>query len=524
MSFGLIAALLLVFFAVAFSLQNSVPITIQFFAWTFEGSLVLILLTALALGVIISLLASLPSQIKKNRLIVQQQKRIEDLEHSRTSLIIRNLDRHVMTQPDFSNRPKSPLERTSQKVLAIIMAGGRGERLMPLTEQRSKPAVPFAGTYRITDFVLSNFLNSGILAMYVLVQYRSQSLIEHLRRAWRVGGPNRQTFITVVPPQMKGRGKWYEGTADAVYQNINLIHDFAPGIVGVFGADHIYRMDIRQMMQFHMDHQAEVSVAALPVPLHAAKGFGIIQVDKEQRIIGFEEKPKIPKPMPTNPEMAYSSMGNYLFNVDVLIKALEQDASRPGSHDFGKDIIPSLIKSNRVLAYDFMENVIPGVHPYEEWGYWRDVGSLEAYWQANMDILGETPIFDLRNVNWPILSDASLEPIASLVRSHLDDAMVGQGSLVVDATIRRSIIGRNVRIGEGTHIEECVILDGTIIGPKCRLRRVIADRFNVIPAGTEIGVGKVSDAKRSTVGKAGLIVLPRGQSYGGRAITPLGSM
>ncbi|GJL56721.1 MAG: glucose-1-phosphate adenylyltransferase [Nitrospirales bacterium] len=409
-------------------------------------------------------------------------------------------------------------ERVSQRVLAMIMAGGKGERLMPLTEQRSKPAVPFAGTYRITDFVLSNFLNSGILAMYVLVQYRSQSLIEHLRRAWRSGGPNRQSFITVVPPQMKGRGKWYEGTADAIYQNINLIRDFAPGLVAVFGADHIYRMDIRQMIQFHLDNQADVTVAALPVPLQAAKGFGIVEVDEEQRIIGFEEKPKSPKPMPSNPDMAYSSMGNYIFNVDTLIQALERDARESGTHDFGKDILPSLTHTHRVLAYDFMKNVVPGIHPYEEWGYWRDVGTIDAYWQANMDILGETPIFDLRNVNWPIQTDTSLEPVASLVRTRVDDAMVGQGSLVVDANITRSLIGRNVRIGEGSVIQECVILDGTIIGPKCRLRRVIADRFNVISAGTELGFGKSKNNMSNTVGKSGLIVLPRGQSYGGRAV------
>ncbi len=426
-----------------------------------------------------------------------------------------------MNQNSRSKSRGPQRERVSQRVLAMIMAGGKGERLMPLTEQRSKPAVPFAGTYRITDFVLSNFLNSGVLAMYVLVQYRSQSLIEHLRRAWRTGGPHRQSFITVVPPQMKGRGKWYEGTADAIYQNINLIRDFAPGLVAVFGADHIYRMDIRQMIQFHLDNQADVTVAALPVPLQAAKGFGIIEVNKDQQIIGFEEKPKAPKAMPTNPEMAYSSMGNYIFNVDTLIQALEQDASQPGTHDFGKDIIPALSKTHRVLAYDFLKNVVPGIHPYEEWGYWRDVGTIDAFWQANMDVLGETPIFDLRNVNWPIQTDASLEPVASLVRTHLDDAMVGQGSLVVDATITRSLIGRNVRIGAGSYLEECVILDGTIIGPKCRLRRVIADRFNVIPAGTELGFQKSKDSPISTVGKSGLIVLPRGQSYGGRAVDPI---
>jgi glucose-1-phosphate adenylyltransferase len=423
----------------------------------------------------------------------------------------------------MSSKRKSIQERMPQKILAMIMAGGKGERLMPLTEQRSKPSVPFAGNYRIADFVLSNFINSGIQAMYVLVQYRSQSLIEHLRRAWRFSGPNRQAFITVVPPQMKGRGKWYEGTADAVYQNINLIRDFAPGLVAVFGADHIYRMDLRQMIQFHLNHQAEVTVAALPVPIHAAKGFGIIEASSDFQIVGFEEKPAQPKPMPGNPEMSYSSMGNYIFNAETLVRILEKDASQAGTHDFGRDIIPSLIKSHRVLAYDFMENAVPGIHPYEEWGYWRDVGTMEAYWQANMDVLGETPIFDLRNVKWPITTDALTDPVASMVRSQMNDAMVGQGSLVIDSTITRSIIGRNVRIGEGCTIEESIILDGTVIGPKCHLQRCIIDRFNVIESGAILGGDKGRGGKRPS-GKLGLTILPRGQSYGGRAISSSSSL
>lgn len=423
-----------------------------------------------------------------------------------------------MKKAQPKRRKTVPAERTPQKVLAMIMAGGKGERLMPLTEQRSKPSVPFAGNYRIADFVLSNFINSGIQAMYVLVQYRSQSLIEHLRRAWRFSGPNRQAFITVVPPQMKGRGKWYEGTADAVYQNINLIHDFAPGLVAVFGADHIYRMDLRQMIQFHLDKQAEVTVAALPVPIQAAKGFGIIEANSDHQIVGFEEKPPEPKPMPSNPEMSYSSMGNYIFNAETLVQILEKDASQAGTHDFGRNIIPSLIKSHRVLAYDFLENAVPGIHPYEEWGYWRDVGTMEAYWQANMDVLGEAPIFDLRNVNWPITTDALTDPVASMVRSRMDDAMVGQGSLVIDSTITRSIIGRNVRIGEGCSINESIILDGTVIGRKSQLHRCIIDRYNVIESGTILGRPKEREGKRMT-GKLGLTTLSRGQSYGGRAIS-----
>lgn len=408
--------------------------------------------------------------------------------------------------------------RKRQKILAMILAGGKGERLMPLTELRSKPAVPFGGKYRIVDFVLSNFLNSGIKAMYVLVQYRSQSLIEHLRRAWRIGGRVKQDFITVVPPQMKARGGWYEGNADAVYQNLNLIRDFAPDLVAVFGADHIYRMDVDQMIRFHAARQADVTVAALPVPLHAAKGFGIIETDPEDRIIGFEEKPKQPKAMPSDAEQAYSSMGNYLFETDVLLRALEQDAARPGSHDFGRDIIPRVIGAHRAFAYNFLTNDVPGVQPYEEEGYWRDVGTLEAYWQAHMDTLGESPIFDLRNSQWPILTDTYDGPVVSFVRSNVDDSMVGQGSQIIEANIRRSVIGRNVRIRHGATIEECVIGDGAVIGSKVRLRRVVADRFNVIPAGTEIGFDTAADRKKYHVARSGLVVLPRGRSIGDLAI------
>jgi len=398
------------------------------------------------------------------------------------------------------------------RVLAIIMAGGKGERLMPLTEQRSKPAVPFGGKYRIVDFVLSNFLNSGVMAMYVLVQYRSQSLIEHLRRAWRIGGRIKQHFITVVPPQMKARGGWYEGTADAVYHNLNLIRDFGPDLVAVFGADHIYRMDINQMIQFHRKKQAEVTVAALPVPLHAAKGFGIIEADREGRVTGFEEKPKQPKPMPQDPEQAYSSMGNYIFDTELLLKVLEEDASTPGSHDFGRDVIPHMIKRHRVMAYNFQDNIVPGTKPYEERGYWRDVGTLDAYWQAHMDMLGSTPLLDLRNEAWPILSDTFDGPTASFARATIEDSLVGQGSLVTDAKIRRSVIGRNVHIEHGAEIDECVILDGTKIGSKACLRRVIVDRFNVIPEAAQIGLSPDVNRKQFQTTKSGLVVLPRGRS------------
>lgn len=400
------------------------------------------------------------------------------------------------------------------RVLAMIMAGGKGERLMPLTEERSKPAVPFGGKYRIVDFVLSNFLNSGIMAMYVLVQYRSQSLIEHLRRAWRIGGRIQQQFITVVPPQMKARGGWYEGTGDAVYHNLNLIRDFAPDLIAVFGADHIYRMDINQMIRFHVEKGADVTVAALPVPLHAASGFGIVEADHNDRVTGFEEKPKQPKPMPQDPDHAYSSMGNYLFDTDLLVKVLEEDASKPGTHDFGRDIIPRLIKKHRVMAYNFLDNIVPGIKSYEERGYWRDVGTLDAYWQAHMDMLGCSPVLDLRNLEWPVLTDTFDGPTASFGRATIEDSLIGQGSLVIDSKIRRSVIGRNVRIEHGAEIDECVILDGVKIGSKARLRRVIVDRYNAIPDSTEIGLLSEADRNLYHTTDSGLVVVPRGLSGG----------
>jgi glucose-1-phosphate adenylyltransferase len=407
-------------------------------------------------------------------------------------------------------------QKRQPKVLAIILAGGKGERLMPLTEHRSKPAVPFAGKYRIVDFVLSNFVNSGFLSIYVLVQYRSQSLIEHLRRAWLIGGRIERNFITVVPPQMKARGTWYEGTADAVWQNLNLIQDAAPDLVAVFGADHIYRMDVSQMVRFHMARKAEVTVAALPVPLNAAKGFGVIEADPEDRIVGFEEKPKQPKPMPKDPERAYSSMGNYLFNTETLLQILKQIASQPGFHDFGRDILPNIFKYHRVVTYNFMDNEVEGLKPYEEHGYWRDVGTLEAYWQAHLDLLGHRPIIDLQNRAWPIMTAGYDGPATDMVRSTLDNVMIGEGSRVIEADIRRSVIGPNVRIESGAQVEECIIMGHNTIGSKARLRRVIVDRFNHIPAGTEIGFDPEADRKCYIVKKSGIVVLPRGRPIPGQ--------
>ena len=387
------------------------------------------------------------------------------------------------------------------------MAGGKGERLLPLTAARSKPAVPFGGQYRIVDFVLSNFVNSGIQSLYILVQYKSQSLIEHVREAWHVDGRITPGFISVVPPQMRAREGWYEGTADAVYQNLNLIEDYAPDVIAIFGADHIYRMDIGQMVRQHMEHDADATVAALPVPMEAATGFGILQADEDGRMIGFEEKPSNPKPMPGRPGYALSSMGNYLFKTETLIPLLKRDATRPGTHDFGRNIVPELLIDHRVGVYDLLSNEIPGTRPYEERGYWRDVGTLEAYWQANMDLLGDTPKFDLRNSDWPIRPGPYRGPMASLVRTRIEDSMIGQGSQCVETVIHRSVVGRGVRIDRGAYLEECVVLDGVHIGSNARLRRVIADRSTMIPADSRIGYKASDDRKRFHVSPSGLAIL-----------------
>jgi glucose-1-phosphate adenylyltransferase len=343
------------------------------------------------------------------------------------------------------------------------------------------------------------------------VQYKSQSLIDHLTAAWRFGTLLRQHFITVVPPQMRGGEMWYRGTADAVYQNLNLIRDFSPDLVAVFGADHIYRMDINQMIQFHLVKGAEATVAALPVPLERARGFGIIEVDDDDRIIGFQEKPSRPKPMPTDPTQAYSSMGNYVFNTQVLVDVLGDDAQRSTEHDFGRTIIPEMLKGFPVYAYNFRRNEIPGVHPYEEPGYWRDVGDLWAYWSAHMDLLGPKPPFDLNNPQWPVMAESVDGLPAKVVSGHLEDSLIGVGSVVTNATLRRSVVGHAVHIAEGADIQESIIMDHTTIGRGAKLRRAIIDRFNTVEAGHTIGYDRERDAQRRYhVDPLGIVAVARG--------------
>jgi glucose-1-phosphate adenylyltransferase len=396
------------------------------------------------------------------------------------------------------------------RVLALILAGGKGARLEPLTRERSKPAVPFGGRYRIVDFVLSNFVNSRILSLYVLVQYMSQSLIEHLRIAWQTSGLVPDHFIAVVPPQMRIGEMWFRGNADAVLQNLNLIDDFDPDLVAVFGADHIYRMDVNQMVAFHREHEADVTVAARPVPLSEASSFGNLAVDAIGRVVDFVEKPSSPRPIPGNPRQALVSMGNYLFSRRVLVDALLADARQSTDHDFGKSIIPALVPTARVFAYDFQTNVVPGIKPYEEPGYWRDVGELDAYWRAHMDLLGETPAFDLDNRRWRIHAGRYDGPPARIIGGEFENAQVCEGSLVSRATIRNSILGRGVWVNEGAVIEDSIVMDFTSVGKGAHLRRAIVDRYNIIPAGLQLGLDAAADRERYRVDPSGLVVVPRG--------------
>lgn len=399
---------------------------------------------------------------------------------------------------------------TCSRILAIVMAGGEGKRLHPLTAEHSKPAVPFGGRYRIVDFVLSNLLNSGIHSIYLLVQYKSQSLIEHANQAWVLSPILPDQFVTIVPPQMHEGPKWYQGTADAVFQNLRLIERHAPDLVAVFGADHIYRMDVRQMTRFHLQHNADVTLSAIPVPIAHANAFGVVVADPEGRITQFQEKPANPSLMPQDPGRAFCSMGNYLFKTDVLVEAL-REASRRGECDFGRHVLPRLLATHRLYAYNFEDNHVQGVRDYEEQAYWRDVGTLDAYFNATQDVLGNEPRFNLFNPYWPICSSTYQGPTARIQEGHIFNSIVASGTLIKGATVRNSVIRHEVLLEEDVEITDCVILDHTIIRRGARLNRVIIDSFNTIEAGEHIGFDLEHDRQRFQVTESGITILPQGQ-------------
>lgn len=407
-----------------------------------------------------------------------------------------------------NNRTPAPTRR----VLAIVLAGGKGERLHPLTHERSKPAVPFGGKYRIVDFVLSNLVNSGVQSIYVLVQYMSQSMIEYLRTSWRTAGLTPDQFITVVPPQMRMGTMWYRGTADAVRQNLNLIHDFDPDLVVVFGADHVYRMDVGQMIRHHVEKGADATVSTIPIPLKSVPSFGIVQTDAKGRISAFIEKPPTAEPMPGSTTHALASMGNYVFNRSVLVELLKNHHKDETDLDFGKNVLPGMLKTHKVYSYDFSTNVLPGIKLYEEEGYWRDVGTIQAFYNANMDILGARPKLNLNNRRWFIHSGRYDGPPAKILDGKITNSIIGDGCFVRNATIKNSILGRGVHVHDGAVIEDSVVMDFCKVRADAHLRRAVVDRFNEIPAKLKIGFDKEEDAKRYFVDSAGIVLIPRGRT------------
>lgn len=401
-------------------------------------------------------------------------------------------------------------------ILNMILAGGEGTRLSPLTQSRAKPSVPFGGNYRIIDFVLSNFVNSGLLRTFVLTQFKSHSLMKHLRQGWRFSGvPG--AFIDPIPAQMRTGKQWYQGTADAIYQNLNLIEDEQPDLVCIFGGDHIYRMDIQQMIDFHLKKKAVLTVAAIPVAVKEAKHFGIIEVDENWQMIGFQEKPKKdPKTIPGDPEHVLASMGNYVYNTDPLIQGLLADAKDPNSeHDFGKNLIPQLYPNQPVFVYDFNQNELPNVEK-KEIGYWKDVGTLDAYWEASMDLVGVTPIFNLYNQKWPLrtynppLPPAKFVHFSGLRTGHAINSIVSAGSIISGSLVENSVIGYNTRVHSFSHIVQSVVMDDVDIGRGAKINRAIIDKAVKIAPGVIIGDDPKKDQERFPVSENGIVVIPKG--------------
>jgi glucose-1-phosphate adenylyltransferase len=399
------------------------------------------------------------------------------------------------------------------RVLAIVLAGGKGERLMPLTRYRAKPAVPFAAKYRIVDFALSNLVNSGIYSIYCLTQFKSQSLQEHITQGWQFGPAlrGRNYFVNVAPAQMWTDERWYEGTADAIYQNLHLLTMFNADYVCIFAADHIYKMDIEQMLAYHVDNGADITIAANRVPSSEATQFGCISADAHGVVNGFVEKPENPPEIKSSPGYSYVSMGNYIFSRETLEEAILTDSTRKDStHDFGRDILPKIYTECKVMAYDFSTNVLPG----NDKPYWKDVGTLKAYWEAHMDLLQQHSALTLYNSQWPVRTVSFSDPPgftypAKGMSSSVEGCLRAEASQVLGAVVHRCVLSRHCIINAGTVMEESIIGQGVVIGENCKLRRVIVDAHNVIPPNTVIGYNTDNDAERYFLDKeSGLVVVP----------------
>ena len=412
-----------------------------------------------------------------------------------------------------------PYRRGSKSVLAIVLAGGEGKRLMPLTADRAKPAVPFGGIYRLIDFALSNVVNSGYLKVGVLAQYKSHSLDRHVSKTWRMSN-QLGNYVAPVPAQQRIDKNWYLGSADAIFQSLNLIHDERPDVVVVVGADHVYRMDFSQMVRQHLDTGAGVTVAGIRQPRSLADQFGVIEVDDTdpRRIGAFREKPKDAKGLPDSPDEVFASMGNYVFDADVLIDAVTRDDSREGSkHDMGGDIVPAFVEQGAGYVYDFQQNEIPGATDRDR-AYWRDVGTLDSYWEAHMDLVSVHPVFNLYNYDWPIYTDYGPYPPAKLVRgtqgryAEANNSAVSPGVVISGSTVTNSVLSPRCHIHSGTTIEDSVLLDAVQVGRNATVRRAILDKNVVVPEGASIGEDLELDRKRGFhVTDSGLVVIAKGQ-------------
>jgi len=406
----------------------------------------------------------------------------------------------------------------NEDVLVMILAGGEGKRLHLLTKDRAKPAVPFGGRYRIIDFVLNNFTNSGFFKIKVLTQYKSDSLNKHISRGWSLS-PFLNQYVDLVPAQMRTGCEWYKGTADAVFQNILHIIDADPKFVCVFGGDHIYKMDVSQMMSYHKQTEAALTISAIPVPIEEASEFGIMEVDENWRLINFVEKPKTPpKTIPNNPGMCLASMGNYIFNKNTLIDSITSDAElKNSSHDFGKNIIPTLLKNGeKIHVYNFNENRVPGMTDSEK-GYWRDVGCIDAYWQANMDLLDYCPELNLYSKEWPIRTFNYNLPPAKFIWQEGDrvgmatNSMVSEGCIISGGSLSRCVLSPKVRINSYSQVSDSILMENVSIGRHSEIKRAIIDKYVEIPAYTRIGFNREEDEQKGFyVSENGVTVVPNG--------------
>jgi glucose-1-phosphate adenylyltransferase len=405
-----------------------------------------------------------------------------------------------------------PLNNTQayDKILTIILAGGQGERLYPLTKDRAKPAVPFGGIYRIIDFTLSNCLNSGLRKIVVLTQYKSFSLDKHLRLGWNIFNNELNEYIEQIPPQQRISDQWYQGTADAVYQNIYTLEKEQPEMVLILSGDHIYKMDYRSMALFHLENKADLTIACMEVPLNEGKRFGIIKTDEENRIVGFHEKPSEPIPSPNNPEVTLASMGIYLFNTTTLVKAIIDDAKQDTNHDFGKNIIPEMIDSKRVYAYPFADGTNNNLN------YWRDIGTLDAYWEANMDLVQESPEFNLYDKDWPIRTHQEQNPPAkttfkkTIPEERTDmilNSILSGGCIISGAKVEGCVLSPDVRVNTNSEIYDSIIMESVRIGENVKIRKAIIDKSVNIPDYMSIGYNREEDSKHFTVTDSGITVV-----------------